>query len=152
MLSLGGGPQATTIELAIYRALSYDDLGRAAMLALIQLSCCLGLVLISQRLSRALPVGHTHAQRWRNPEDSLWRRVGFSADRRRAAAAAASAGGDRQRRQSGRRQRAAPAGAWQALFTSLRIALGAGLLCVALTMMLQWSSRELRQHLRGRWS
>ena len=53
VLSLGGGPQATTIELAIYQALSYDyDLGRAAMLALIQLSCCLGLVLISQRLSQ----------------------------------------------------------------------------------------------------
>lgn len=31
VLSLGGGPQATTIELAIYQALSYDyDLGRAA--------------------------------------------------------------------------------------------------------------------------
>ncbi|HIE1198621.1 TPA: thiamine/thiamine pyrophosphate ABC transporter permease [Serratia marcescens] len=96
VLSLGGGPQATTIELAIYQALSYDyDLGHAAMLALIQLSCCLGLVLISQRLSQ--PV------------------------------------------------------LWQALFTSLRIALGAGVLCVALTMMLLWSSRELklRQHLRG---
>ena len=34
VLSLGGGPQATTIELAIYQALSYDyDPARAAMLA-----------------------------------------------------------------------------------------------------------------------
>ncbi|SQB26159.1 thiamine transporter membrane protein [Citrobacter koseri] len=33
---------------------------------------------------------------------------------------------------------------WQALWTSLRIALAAGVLCVILTMMLLWSSRELR--------
>lgn len=33
---------------------------------------------------------------------------------------------------------------WQALGTSLRIALAAGALCVILTMMLLWSSRELR--------
>ncbi len=33
---------------------------------------------------------------------------------------------------------------WQALWTSLRIALAAGVLCVVLTMMLLWSSRELR--------
>ena len=33
---------------------------------------------------------------------------------------------------------------WQALWTSLRIALAAGLLSVILTMMLLWSSRELR--------
>lgn len=46
----GGGPQATTIELAIYQALSYDyDPARAAMLALLQMVCCLGLVLLSQR-------------------------------------------------------------------------------------------------------
>lgn len=43
VLSLGGGPQATTIELAIFQALSYDyDPARAAMLALIQMVCCLG--------------------------------------------------------------------------------------------------------------
>ncbi len=52
VLSLGGGPQATTIELAIY-GLSYDyDPGRAALLALVQMLCCLVLVLLSQRLSK----------------------------------------------------------------------------------------------------
>jgi thiamine transport system permease protein len=51
VLSLGGGPQATTIELAIYQALSYDyDPGRAALLAMVQMVCCLGLVLLGQRL------------------------------------------------------------------------------------------------------
>ena len=37
-LTLGGGPRATTIELAIYQAFRFDfDLGRAAMLSLLQL-------------------------------------------------------------------------------------------------------------------
>ncbi len=73
VLALGGGPQATTIELAIYQALSYDyDPGRAALLALIQMGCCLSLILLSQRLSKAIPVGATLARGWRNPEDS-WR-------------------------------------------------------------------------------
>ncbi len=38
-LALGGGPRATTVELAIYQAFRFDfDLGRAAILALVQLS------------------------------------------------------------------------------------------------------------------
>lgn len=60
VLALGGEPQATTLELAIYQALNYDyDPSRAALLALIQLVCCLRLVRLSQQLSRALPVGNT---------------------------------------------------------------------------------------------
>lgn len=40
-LTLGGGPKATTIELAIYQAFRFDfDLGRAAMLAAMQLVIC----------------------------------------------------------------------------------------------------------------
>ncbi|GAB4273622.1 MAG: thiamine/thiamine pyrophosphate ABC transporter permease ThiP [Pararhodobacter sp.] len=36
-LTLGGGPRATTLELAIYQAFRFDfDLGRAALLALVQ--------------------------------------------------------------------------------------------------------------------
>ncbi|WP_226780140.1 thiamine/thiamine pyrophosphate ABC transporter permease ThiP [Oceaniglobus trochenteri] len=38
-LALGGGPRATTVELAIYQAFRFDfDLSRAALLALIQLA------------------------------------------------------------------------------------------------------------------
>lgn len=38
-LTLGGGPSATTVELAIYQAFRFEfDLGRAALLALIQLA------------------------------------------------------------------------------------------------------------------
>ncbi|ALI55808.1 thiamine/thiamine pyrophosphate ABC transporter permease ThiP [Celeribacter marinus] len=40
-LTFGGGPKATTIELAIYEAFRYDfDLGKASLLALIQFAIC----------------------------------------------------------------------------------------------------------------
>jgi len=40
-LTLGGGPRATTVELAIYQAFRFDfDLGKAALLALIQFAIC----------------------------------------------------------------------------------------------------------------
>lgn len=41
VLTLGGGPKATTVELAIYQAVRFDfDLGRAALLALVQFAIC----------------------------------------------------------------------------------------------------------------
>jgi thiamine transport system permease protein len=41
-LTLGGGPRATTVELAIYQAFRFDfDLGRAASLGLVQVAVCL---------------------------------------------------------------------------------------------------------------
>jgi thiamine transport system permease protein len=40
-LTLGGGPKATTVELAIYQAVRFDfDLGRAALLACVQFGIC----------------------------------------------------------------------------------------------------------------
>lgn len=40
-LTLGGGPRATTVELAIYQAVRFDfDLGRAALLACLQFAIC----------------------------------------------------------------------------------------------------------------
>jgi len=42
-LILGGGPSSTTVELAIYQAFRFDfDLGRAALLGLVQVAICLG--------------------------------------------------------------------------------------------------------------
>ena len=53
-LSLGGGPKATTLELAIYQALRFDfDLGRAALLAALQFAICAGSVALATRF--ALP-------------------------------------------------------------------------------------------------
>jgi thiamine transport system permease protein len=50
VLTLGGGPAATTLEVAIYQALRFDfDPARATALALVQLCLCAGLVALSQR-------------------------------------------------------------------------------------------------------
>ncbi|MBA0203128.1 thiamine/thiamine pyrophosphate ABC transporter permease ThiP [Pectobacterium aroidearum] len=147
VLSLGGGPQATTIELAIYQALSFDyDPGRAALLALIQMVCCLGLVLLSQRLGRILPVGSTQQLTWRNPQDSALSRlndgllIGALLLLVVPPLLAVVVDGVNRSLVTVLQQPVL----WQTLFTSLRIALGAGLLCLVLTMMLLWSSRELK--------
>ena len=59
-LILGGGPRATTVELAIYQAFRFEfDLGRAATLGLIQVLICLlaGLFAARFALPRALGSG-----------------------------------------------------------------------------------------------
>lgn len=51
-LTLGGGPRATTVELAIYQALRFDfDLGRAALLSCIQFGLCVVAALVVWRMS-----------------------------------------------------------------------------------------------------
>ncbi|WP_300516028.1 thiamine/thiamine pyrophosphate ABC transporter permease ThiP [Aliiroseovarius sp.] len=55
-LALGGGPRATTVELAIYQAFRFDfDLGKAALLALVQFAMGAGAALIAFRV--AIPGG-----------------------------------------------------------------------------------------------
>ena len=50
VLVLGGGPSATTLEVAIYQALTYDlDLGKAAVLTLLQLGIVLVVLLTFSR-------------------------------------------------------------------------------------------------------
>lgn len=51
-LTLGGGPRATTVELAIYQALRFDfDLGRATALAVLQLGLALLAGLLALRVA-----------------------------------------------------------------------------------------------------
>lgn len=51
-LILGGGPSATTVELAIYQAFRFDfDLGRAALLAVVQVIVAAAAGLLAVRLS-----------------------------------------------------------------------------------------------------
>jgi thiamine transport system permease protein len=77
-LTLGGGPRATTVELAIYQAFRFDvDLSKAASLAVVQL--CLGLFagVIALVLARGDMLGaglDRVVQRWDgSPEmDALW--------------------------------------------------------------------------------
>ena len=74
-LALGGGPRATTVELAIYQAFRFDfDLGRAASLAIVQLAIGVGATLLALRLSPAGSFGpgqdHLH-RRWDSASSSL---------------------------------------------------------------------------------
>lgn len=147
VLSLGGGPQATTIELAIYQALSYDyQPAQAALLALVQIVCCLGLVLLSQRFSKTIAVGVSQGINWRDPHDSPGSKLCDSVLIMLALLLllppllAVIIDGINSTLTSLLYQPVL----WQALSTSLRIAIAAGLISVSLTLMLLWSARELR--------
>ena len=51
-LTMGGGPRATTVELAIYQAVRFDfDLGKAALLACIQFALCIGAAILALRVT-----------------------------------------------------------------------------------------------------
>ncbi|WCR11114.1 thiamine/thiamine pyrophosphate ABC transporter permease ThiP [Paracoccus stylophorae] len=51
-LTLGGGPSATTVELAIYQAFRFDfDLGRAATLGLVQIGLCVAAMVLARWIS-----------------------------------------------------------------------------------------------------
>lgn len=147
VLALGGGPKASTLEVAIYQALTYDfDLGMAAWLALLQMGVCLALVLGSQKLagSLAAPTGRGQGMRWL--PDNLTSRL---TDAVLIALAlllllppllAVVAGGISQAFWPVLRQPAL----WQATLTSLSIALSAGVLALLLGMMIAWTSSRMR--------
>jgi thiamine transport system permease protein len=57
VLTLGGGPQATTLEVAIYQALRFDfDPQLAARLAGLQIGLCAAVLLVLQRFSMIVAV------------------------------------------------------------------------------------------------
>ncbi|TMV94994.1 ABC transporter permease subunit [Thioclava sp. BHET1] len=60
-LTLGGGPRATTVELAIYQAFRFDfDMGRAASLALVQVAISVTALLIAAKVSLPARFGAGH--------------------------------------------------------------------------------------------
>ncbi|APX13028.1 thiamine/thiamine pyrophosphate ABC transporter permease ThiP [Tateyamaria omphalii] len=78
-LTLGGGPRATTIELAIYQAFRFDfDLGRAAVLSLLQLAVAGAAAVLALWILPpiALQTGRDRAvRRWDAPApwgDAFW--------------------------------------------------------------------------------
>ncbi len=76
-LALGGGPRATTVELAIYQAFRFDfDMGRAAMLGLVQVALCLVALAVSARVTipTAFGAGLDRTQGLAAPGG--WRRIG----------------------------------------------------------------------------
>ena len=79
-LTLGGGPRATTVELAIYQAFRFDgDLGRAATLGLVQVALSLAALALAGRASTAAgfgagldrDTGLSGPGGWRLPADAL---------------------------------------------------------------------------------
>lgn len=76
-LTLGGGPSATTIELAIYQAFRFDfDLGRAATLGLVQIGLCVAAMGLARRITipAAFGAGMQEVQGLRGPGG--WRSAG----------------------------------------------------------------------------
>jgi thiamine transport system permease protein len=57
VLTLGGGPANSTIEVALYQAVRFEfDLGKAVQLALLQVAICGVLVAVGQRFARDVPL------------------------------------------------------------------------------------------------
>jgi thiamine transport system permease protein len=57
VLTLGGGPAATTLEVAIYQALRLEfDLGRAVVLSLVQIGLCAAIIGVALMLGREVPL------------------------------------------------------------------------------------------------
>lgn len=74
-LTLGGGPKASTVELAIYQALRFDFLpGKAATLAALQFALCAAVTLVAMRLARAEGFGAGLGREVEMPAPGGWRR------------------------------------------------------------------------------
>ncbi len=140
-LTLGGGPRATTIELAIYQAFRFDfDLGRAAALALLQLAvtAVAGLVALRATMPEAVGRGLDRpVQRWdRVPPwaDVAW--IALAAAFLLAPLAALA-----------RRGMPAltdlPAPVWQAAGRSVAVAAVSALVCVAMAVAIAVAAARL---------
>lgn len=74
VLTLGGGPAATTVELAIYQAVRFDfDLGRAATLAGLQVLICAVAALAAWTLARPAGFGAGLDRQTTLPAPGGWR-------------------------------------------------------------------------------
>ena len=69
VMSLGGGPEYATLEVAIYQALKFDfDINQAVGLAVIQVSITLGLMVISALWLKPHPLGAPTGKYYRRPD------------------------------------------------------------------------------------
>jgi thiamine transport system permease protein len=138
-LTLGGGPKATTVELAIYQAFKFDfDLSKAASLAVVQLCLGLGAGLIALLLARGDMLGAGFdrvVQRWDGSKllDATW--IGLATLFLMAPLMAILIAG-----LSGLFD--LPIGIWGAALRSLLISLGAVVLTMALALPLATKAGE----------
>ncbi|MEM9524280.1 MAG: thiamine/thiamine pyrophosphate ABC transporter permease ThiP [Pseudomonadota bacterium] len=74
-LTLGGGPRATTVELAIYQAFRFEfDLGKAAQLALVQALICglAGVAVLRASVAQVTVAGLDRGVDWPFRHRGLW--------------------------------------------------------------------------------
>jgi len=157
VLVFGGGPAATTLEVAIFHALRTEfDISRAVALALLQVVMCAALVAAGQRFRLPTPLARTEARRDRRPGaasaparllDACW-----------ITAAALFAGGPllatALRAALGPVERALFSDAFAvALLNSLAVGAGAGSLSLALGLCIGFTARDIRiRRGRARWA
>ncbi len=141
-------PDTTTIELAIYQSLNYDfDLNKAALLALIQLFCCLALVLLSKKLNVIFYFSTNRQFRWKNQDDdNRWCKlldiilISITIFFLILPLLAIIINGLNLRLLNALREPYL----WKIFINSIFIAISAGVICIILSMMLIWSGRELQ--------
>ena len=146
-LTLGGGPKASTLELSIYQALRFDgDLGRAALLALLQFGLCALVTLAATLVTLPEGFGAGMARGGVAPAPKGWRIVAdataiiLAAVFLLAPLLAALIKGVPGLADL-------PGGVWPALARSVVVALGAALLTVVAALTLALAAARGR----GRW-
>lgn len=148
VLTLGGGPAYSTIEVAIYQAVRFEfDLGKAVELALLQVIICGVLVAVGQPFVRAVPLAPALQRAQDRPDVTAW--SGRLVDAVALAAGSAFvllplAAVLRDGIAGPVRSVLMDDALWQAVGRSLAVAIAAGLLSLALGWGLLLSSRELR--------
>lgn len=148
VLTLGGGPANSTIEVAIYQAVRFEfDLAKAVQLALFQVLTCGVLVGIGQRFVRGVPLTPAAQRAQDRPDIAAWGGRTLDATLLLVAAAfvvmpllAVLNDG----LTGPVRAVLSDHALWQAMGRSLAVALAAGLLALGLGWGLLLSSRELR--------
>lgn len=148
VLTLGGGPANSTIEVALYQAVRFEfDLGKAVQFALMQVAICGLLVGVGQRFVRDVPLTPTVQRPQDRPDIAAW--SGRILDAAVLLAAAAFvllplAAVLRNGVAGPVRAVIADRALWLAVARSLAVALTAGLLATTAGWGLLLTSRELR--------
>ncbi|ALM51674.1 thiamine/thiamine pyrophosphate ABC transporter permease [Halomonas huangheensis] len=154
VMTLGGGPGSSTLEVALYQALKYDyDLALAALLAMTQLLVCLSLWAVALRVggNAALIAAEGHVTGPMQRRDAHgWRRLGDTAVLLGLAllllpplVAIVVAG------VGGMPDLLSDVGIWAAALRSLVMASSAGLGAVVVALLLLAGSGDLRHRGRG---
>lgn len=148
VLTLGGGPRATTVEVAIFQALRLDfDVGRAVTLAAVQLGLCLAIASLLFAARRSVPIDPGLERPWPRPDTGSG--LGRAVDGLAIAVALAVVGlpvaAMVARGVTGPVARVlADAGLWAALARSLAVGLLGGAIATGLGVVMALGARDLR--------